>query len=171
MMMRMLALGGAAILADGRRVADRDNPRGYVELDAVKATARDASWTRDAPGRVVKVVSSLLPHLPPALSYRVVFLRRKLDQVVRSQRAMLARLTPELVQSDDAARRALGDHLVEIEAWLETAAHMRVLGVSYERILADPEPQVQRIVRFLELDLDVPAMLRAIEPGLQRQRG
>lgn len=171
MMMRMLALGGATLLADGRRIADRDNPRGYYELDAVKATARDASWTRDAPGRVVKVVSALLPHLPPALRYRVVFLRRNLDQVVRSQRAMLDRLAPELAQSDAAARRALGDHLVEIEAWLETAAHMQVLGVSYERVLADPEPQVQRIVRFLELDLDVPAMLRAIEPGLQRQRG
>lgn len=171
MMMRMLALGGAPILADERRAADQDNPRGYYELEAVKDSARDASWVRAAPGKVVKVVSALLPHLPAALRYRVVFLRRRLDQVVRSQRAMLDRLAPELAQSDAEARCMLRDHLVEIEGWFETAAHMQVLGVSYERVLADPGPQIERITRFLELDLDAAAMQRAIEPGLQRQRG
>ena len=170
MMMRMLAEGGAPILADGQRVADSDNPRGYFELEAVKGTARDTSWTRDAPGNVVKVISSLLPHLPQGLDYRVVFMRRSLDNVVRSQRVMLDRLAANVDQTEEAARRALAEHLVEIESWFETARHMRVLGVSYERVLAEPAPQIERIVRFLELDLDRAAMLRAVEPALQRQR-
>jgi len=170
-MMRMLDRGGAPILADGERTADSDNPRGYYELEAVKGTARDASWVSHAPGRVVKVISSLLPHLPADREYRIVMMRRKLDQVVASQRAMLARIAPDADHGDDAARRALADHLVEIESWLETANHVRVLGVSYERILAEPIPQAERIVRFLELPLDVTAMASAVEPGLQRQRG
>lgn len=171
MMMRMLAEGGAPILADGKRTADPDNPRGYYELEAVKGTARDASWVREAPGRVVKVISSLLPHLPATYSYRVVFMRRSLDQVVRSQRAMLERLstTPE-GEDEKLARQALAEHVVEIESWLEGARHMRVLGVSYERVLAQPEPEIARLLKFLELDLDAAAMLRAVEPDLQRQK-
>lgn len=170
MMMRMLAEGGAGILVDGKRAADLDNPRGYFELEAVKGTARDQAWSAEAPGRVVKVISSLLPHLPDTLSYRVLFMHRSLDQVVRSQRAMLERLAPEVVQTDADARRALADHLVEIETWLETARHMKVLGVNFERVISEPEAQVARILGFLEMDLDASAMVRAIEPALRRQR-
>ena len=171
MMMRMLSEGGAPILADGKRGADPDNPRGYFELEAVKGTARDASWTRDAPGRVVKVVSTLLPNLPASTSYRVVFMRRALDQVVRSQRAMLDRLgTTPADENEERARQALAEHVVEIETWLERARHMRVLGVSYERVLSQPEQEIDRVIRFLELALDPAAMLRAIEPQLQRQK-
>jgi hypothetical protein len=170
MLMRMLAEGGGNILADAQRPADSDNPRGYFELEAVKGTATDTSWTAQANGRIVKVISWLLPHLPSSLEYRVLFMHRNLEQVVRSQRAMLARLAPTLDQSDEDARRALVDHLAEIAIWLESAPHIRILGVSYERVLFEPEPQVARILAFLELDLDASAMVRAIEPALRRQR-
>jgi hypothetical protein len=171
MMMRMLAEGGAPILADGKRTADPDNPRGYYELEAVKGTARDASWVQGAGGRVVKAVSAILPHLPATHSYRVVFMRRTLDQVVRSQRAMLERLATTPPGEDELrARQALAEHVVEIETWLESARHMRVLGVSYERVLAQPAREIERVIRFLELELDAAAMVRAVEPHLQRQK-
>lgn len=171
MMMRMLSAGGAAMLVDDRRASDVDNPRGYFELEAVKGTARDTSWISEANGRCVKVISSLLPALPPDRAYRVIFMRRALDQVVRSQRAMLERLgTAVSSESERAARSTLADHLVEIETWLQTAGHMTVLGVSYERVLADPAAETARLLRFLELDLDAAAMQRAIEPDLQRQK-
>lgn len=171
MMMRMLAAGGVPLLVDGQRAPDPDNPRGYFELEAVKATARDHSWVAEASGRCVKVISSLLPHLPEDRTYRVIFMRRALDQVVRSQRAMLERL--ERVPQDEdeqRARSALAEHLVEIDTWLQTARHMTVLGVSYERALVEPERQVRRVQQFLELDLDTAAMQRAIEPELQRRK-
>jgi hypothetical protein len=171
MMMRMLAQGGAPILADDQRTADADNPRGYFELEAVKATARDASWVAHAGGRFVKVITSLLPHVPADRTYRVILMRRSLDQIVRSQRAMLERLgsTPP-GEREDAARRSQLEHLVELESWLQSARHMKVLGVSYERVLAQPDKEIERVIRFLELDLDAAAMRRAVEPGLQRQK-
>jgi hypothetical protein len=166
----MLAAGGLPVLADDRRLADEDNPRGYFELEAVKGSARDATWARGAAGRAVKVISYLLPHLPTELEYRVVFMRRGLDQVVRSQRAMLERLgTAPEGGSEADARRALADHLVEIEAWLETARHVHVLGVSYEKVLAEPAVQVDRVAAFLPVALDRAAMIAAVEPGLRRQ--
>jgi hypothetical protein len=170
MMMRMLDLGGASILVDDRRPADPDNPRGYYELEAVKGTARDASWTVEAPGRVVKVISWLLPHLPASHRYRCVFMHRKLDLVVRSQRAMLERLAANIPDSDEETRRTQAGHLAELGIWLETAKHIDALGVSYERVLAEPARQAARIARFLGLDLDTTKMTGAIEPNLQRQR-
>lgn len=171
MMMRMLAEGGARILADARRIADADNPRGYFELEAVKATARDTSWAEQARGRCVKVISTLLRHLPVDRNYRVILMRRSLDQVVRSQRAMLERLgsTP-LEDQEDTARRSQLEHLVELESWLQSARHMKVLGVSYERVLAQPDKEIERVIAFLDLDLDAAAMRRAVEPALQRQK-
>lgn len=169
MMMRMLAAGGLPVLEDGRRPADPDNLRGYFELEAVKGSAADASWARTAPGRAVKVISYLLATLPADLEYRIVFVRRPIDQVVRSQRAMLERLGQP--PGDDAtARAALAEHLVDVETWLESAHHMRVCGVSYGRVLAEPRREAERIARFLGAALDLDAMARAVEPDLQRQR-
>ena len=44
LMMQMLHTGGLTALTDGLRAADDDNPRGYYELEAVKATERDPAW-------------------------------------------------------------------------------------------------------------------------------
>jgi hypothetical protein len=171
MMMRMLAEGGAPLLVDGVRSADSDNPRGYFELEAVKATARDASWVSNAAGRCVKVISTLLPHLPADRNYRVLLMRRNLDQVVRSQTAMLDRLgTAPDTGTEESARQAQLEHLVWLEGWLASARHMKVLGVSYERVVSQSEKEIPRILQFLELDLDAAAMQRAVEPALQRQR-
>lgn len=170
MVMRMLAAGGLPVLEDGRREADADNPRGYFELEAAKGSERDASWVRAAPGKVVKVISYLLRHLPADLEYRVVFLRRDLDQVVRSQRAMLHRLGASQGQSDEKARTELAEHLVDVETWLETAAHMRWCGVGHARVLAGPRHEAERMARFFDAPLDIDAMAAAVEPDLWRQR-
>ncbi len=45
----------------------------------------DTRWLRNARGRVVKIVSPLLPHLPDDNLYRVVFMRRNLHEVLASQ--------------------------------------------------------------------------------------
>ena len=169
MMMQMLDAGGLPILADGKREADSDNPRGYFELEAVKGSSAEVAWVRDAPGKAVKVISYLLRRLPPELDYRVIMMRRELDHVVRSQRVMLDRLGRAVEQSDDDARIALAEHLVDVEGWLETAGHVRRLGVSYERVLADPVDQAARIASFLGVELDVAAMARAVAPMLRRQ--
>jgi hypothetical protein len=170
MMMRMLVAGGLPALSDGVRVADADNPNGYYELEAARGTMADASWARTAPGRAVKVISHLLPHLPVDLEYRVIFLRRDLGQIARSQRVMLERLGQPAGVGDEDARELLAEHLVDVEAWLENARHVRRLGVSYARTLDDPRGQATRIAHFLERELDLEAMARVVETSLWRQR-
>ena len=84
MMMRMLEAGGIPILADGERGADVDNPKGYFELEQIKNLEKetDKSYLRAARGKAVKVISFLIKELPDENDYRVLFMRRDLDEVL-----------------------------------------------------------------------------------------
>ena len=74
LMMQMLENGGVAVVTDGIRSADPDNPRGYYEFEQVKTIKRDASWLPAMGGKAFKMVSQLLYDLPPSETYRIVFM-------------------------------------------------------------------------------------------------
>jgi len=63
-MMQMLAAGGMAILTDGERKADADNPKGYGEWERVKQLPQHPEYISEAEDKVVKVISQLLLSLP-----------------------------------------------------------------------------------------------------------
>ena len=91
MMMRMLEAGGMEPVTDDLRTADEDNPKGYYEFERVKDLERDQAWLEDARGRFVKVISMLLRHLPSGHRYKIIFMRRKMEEILASQRQMLVR--------------------------------------------------------------------------------
>src|SRR3954447_12968927 len=92
LMMNMLQAGGVPIVTDAQRIADDDNPKGYFELERVKQMGRgDVDWVGDSHGKAVKVISYLLKNLPPTSSYKVLFMRRRLPEVLASQKKMLIR--------------------------------------------------------------------------------
>src|SRR5688500_14658920 len=83
MMMKMLAEGGLPILTDEIRRADDDNPNGYFELEVVrKLKEGNVEWLQEANGKVVKVISALLEHLPQQYPYRIIFMERDLKEVL-----------------------------------------------------------------------------------------
>ena len=88
----MLEAGGLPVLVDNIREADIDNPLGYYEYEPVKALRDDASWIALSKGKGVKMVHLLLYDLPPGVEYRVLFMHRNLDEVLASQKAMLAQI-------------------------------------------------------------------------------
>jgi hypothetical protein len=169
LMMQMLDLGGLPILTDSQREADPDNPRGYLEFERVKKTKADPSWLPDARGKVVKIVSPLLYDLPPTESYRVVFMERDLDEVLESQEKMLRRLNRPAVPTDQM-RQSFLSHLERLYAWLETQTHLRILKISYNRLLIDPEAHAQQVSEFLDGRPAPSKMLTAIDPSLYRNR-
>lgn len=170
MMMRALAAGGLPVLADGLRQADEDNPHGYFELESVKRTVRDASWIAEARGKVVKVIARLLVDLPPGERFKVVFMRRDLDEVLRSQRKMLERRCEPEGPPDEEMRRLLLVHVLETEDWLRTRPEMETLYVSYNRMVAEPRPQAERLNQFFGGALDLERMVAAVDASLYRQR-
>jgi hypothetical protein len=171
MMMRMLEAGGMSALTDDLRIADEDNPRGYYEFEPVKEIERDASWLEDAQGRVVKMVAALLKHLPPEHTYRIVFMRRKVEQVLASQRTMLEhRGEPTDQVSDERMAALYRKHVQRIEAWLSEQPNIEVLYVDYGQVLADPVGEARRVNLFFEGALDEDRVAAVVEPALYRQR-
>jgi hypothetical protein len=171
MMMRMLEAGGMSALTDNLRIADEDNPRGYYEFEPVKEIERDASWLNDAQGRVVKMVAALLKHLPPEYTYRIVFMQRKVEEVLASQRTMLERRgePPDNV-SDERMATLYRKHVQRIETWLAEQPNIEVLYVDYGQVLADPPGEARRINLLFEKALDEDGMAAVVEPALHRQR-
>ena len=171
LMMKMLEAGGLPVLVDHVREADVDNPRGYYEFEPVKSLKADASWVAPALGKAVKMVYLLLMDLPQDQEYHVVFMRRNLEEVLASQRAMLDRMgRPSPL--DDAKMAALfRDGLARFEAWVADRPNFRLLDVSYNGLVTDPALILPEVDRFLGGGLDLAAMARVVDPSLYRNRG
>ncbi len=169
MMMQMLEAGGLPALTDNIRRADEDNPRGYYEFEPVKKTREDASWLDGAAGKVVKMVYRLLYDLPQDRPYRVVFTRRRLNEVLASQKIMLDRLGRG-GDDDEQIAELFRTQLAEFDQWVGRQECFRLLDVHYRDVLAEPREQAKRISDFLDGGLDVDAMAAAVDPSLYRNR-
>jgi Sulfotransferase domain len=173
MAMRMLSAGGMPIVMDGVRAADEDNPRGYFEMERVKDLARekDASWLRDARGKGIKIVASLLEHLPDSNDYRVVFMNRDLREVLASQAMMLTRRGEDSKTSDDRMLELFEQHLVRVKAAMRVRSCFAVCEIDYKNVVEQPREAAVRMREFLGRSLDVDAMAGAVDPDLYRNRG
>lgn len=172
MLMKMLDAGGLAVVSDGRRAADEDNPRGYFEDERVKNLAQDPDkrWLKEARGRAVKIISYLLKELPPQHNYKVLFVRRDLREVLASQAKMLARRRESSDVSDERMLELFESDLWKAAYLLKRGPQFEVLELRYTEVVAVPEEQARRMAAFLGQDLDVAAMVRAVDPSLHRNR-
>jgi hypothetical protein len=172
MMMRMLEAGGMLVLSDNIRTADVDNPEGYYEFERVKQIENDKDWLPDAQGRVVKMIAALLKHLPPAYDYKIVFMRRDINEVLASQREMLLhRGEPTDTIPDERMAELFHRHVEQVEAWISEQPNVDAIYVDYGQVLAEPLEQAQRVNQFLDNALDAEQMAGVVDPSLYRQRG
>jgi len=172
MAMKMLQAGGLDVLTDDVRQADEDNPEGYFELERVKelASFNDASWLHEARGKVIKIISYLLQHLPDDLKYRVVFMNRDLGEVLASQSRMLQRRGEKVTTPPEEMLQLYVDHLVKIRTILRLRPCFEVLEVPYDATVQDPMQTATRMRLFIGRPLDTDRMARAVNPQLYRNR-
>ncbi len=171
MMMKMLDAGGMEILSDELRKADEDNPKGYYEFEKIKELEKDASWMGQAAGKTVKIISALLEYLPGEFSYRIIFMRRKMEEILKSQNQMLIRRgEPADDVSDEEMGKLFNDHLQKVEAWLENQSNIEIKYIHYNEILNDPALYCKSINQFLGNTLDAEAMSNVVDKSLHRQR-
>jgi hypothetical protein len=172
MLMKMLEAGGVPVVTDGVRTADEDNPRGYYEVERVKDLSRetDRSWLAGSRGQAIKVISFLLKSLPPDLNYRVIFVRRDMEEILASQKKMLARRG----ETDDTPPERMREHFQD-DLWraryqLTHRPWFEMLEVHYGEILARPLEGARQIADFLGGHLDVEVMAGVVDPELYRNR-
>ncbi len=169
LMMQMLANAGLEPVTDSLREADTDNPRGYFEFEPVKKLKSDSSWLPQCRGKVIKVISQLLFDLPSTENYRVIFMRRNIDEILASQEKMLRRLgrqgaDPEMI------RLSYAKHIEAIERWRSWQANMKWLEVSYNVLLQDPQVALTELPNFLGHEFQAESLIEAIDPSLHRNK-
>jgi hypothetical protein len=169
LMMQVLDAGGVEVVTDNVRAADTDNPRGYYEFEKVKQVKRDASWLPDVRGKGVKMVSQLLPNLPPTERYRVIFMERDFAEMLDSQERMLRRLGRPAVPRDEMIR-AYTLHLKRVHEWLARQPHVVVLRVRYQALVEQPVETIATVNDFLGGRLDAERAARSVDPSLYRNR-
>ena len=171
MMMRMLAEGGLSLLTDEQRRADDDNPNGYFELEVVKQLREgDSAWLKEANGKVVKVISSLLEYLPDEYHYKIIFMERDFQETLASQKKMLDHRRQEARLSDVEMKEQFQTHLSAMKPWLVRKPNMEVLYINYNALMAEPKPFCERITDFLGLPLNQAHMLNVPDTQLYRNR-
>jgi len=169
--MKMLLAGGMEVLTDNVRAADDDNPQGYFEFEKVKKLESESAWLEDTGGKAVKIVSAFLKHLPPHYNYKIIFIRRKIDEVLASQKQMLIRRgEPTDRVSDEKMSETFRRHLKDIELWLAAQSNITTLSINYNEAIDNPLPTIRMVNDFLKADLDIEAMVSVVEKSLYRQR-
>ncbi len=177
LMMQMLQAGGMEIFTDGSRAADEANPEGYFEHERVAGLLQqdDPSWMKEARGKVVKIVAPLLTSLPFRLiggvgrqAYRVIFMERAMEEILRSQATMLAATGLAPSGSADIGK-AYRQQVREARAFL---AHLGIpaLEVHYARLVTEPEAGASDVARFLGREASARAMASCVRPELYRAR-
>lgn len=172
MAMKMLEAGGVHPVQDGIRTADEDNPKGYYEHERVKDLHKetDRSWLVASRGKAIKIISFLLSHMPESNNYKIIFMRRDLNEVLASQSKMLERRGESNDTGDDQMTQVYKDHLWKVNRLLKRRKDFDTLDLEYRGVLQDPQSAAEAISQFLGRDMDVEKMVSVVDKNLYRNR-
>ena len=141
MMMKMLQAGGIELLTDNERKCDTNNPLGYFEYTAVKSLAKDNSWLYKAKNKALKVIAHQLYYLPSEYNYKVVFMLRDMNEILRSQQIMLGK-NPEVFPVSLA--NAFKKELEHIDIWVNKEPNVEFLYINYNEVINDSLVQAKK---------------------------
>jgi hypothetical protein len=172
MMMKMLDAGGVPIMTDSIRTADIDNPKGYFEYERVKELEKetDKSYIREGRGKALKVISFLLKDLPDDCYYRVIFMRRHLDEVISSQNRMLDRRGEQEIDERETMAEAYRNHLAAVKILVRKRPNFEMLEFRYDVAVNNPREAAAGVNKFLGGTLNEKAMVDVVDGELYRNR-
>lgn len=171
MMMQILDKGGYDVLTDKVREPDTNNPKGYYEFEPVKKLMMDKSWLPEAEGKAVKIIAQLLPFLPSNYDYKIIFMRREMSEVLKSQQIMLGKEGD--VKSKvfpTGLNDAFQKQLVKVENWIDSQPNVEMLSVDYSNVIANAEDEIDNIISFLSIPGNKNEMIGVVDKRLYRNK-
>jgi hypothetical protein len=166
LMMQLFAKSTISVLSDGQREKDINNPEGYYELEAVKGIVKDNSFLNEAQGKVVKIVAPLPTFLDKKLKYKAVFMRRDMDEILRSQEKMLSK---DQTSEREKFRTIYEFHLNKTYKFFKEN-NIPCLDINYKELVSDPEPQLLKLIDFCQMETQVDELIAVVKPELYRNR-
>ncbi|MCX6271337.1 MAG: alkaline phosphatase family protein [Bacteroidetes bacterium] len=166
-MMQILQAGGIEVFTDNKRLPDINNPKGYIEYEAVKSLSKDNSWMKEVNGKAIKIIIQLLQQIPVDYSYKVIFMERDIREVLFSQQKMLGKSQP--VYNVNMAKVFEKD-VEATKAWIGHNPNIEVLYVNYRNLIESPDRELIRIEDFIDQAMDMEKMKKAIDVSLYRNK-
>ena len=167
LMMQMLDKGGVDILQDQLREADISNPKGYYEYKPVMSLYKDNTWLSKGQDKAVKVVAPLLKYLDSTLRYKIIFMRRDLNEIIQSQQKMIGKSEQEFPVTLYNKYQKL---LANVTLWDKSEPGVEILYVNYTDVLENPETELVRIEKFLGVAVNKQEMINCVDVSLYRNR-
>lgn len=167
LMMQMLDKGGVEILQDHNREADISNPKGYYEYDPVMSLYKDNSWLHKGQDKAIKVVAPLLKSIDTKYRYKIIFMKRDLNEVIQSQQKMLGKSDAVFpVKIYNEFQKLLSNVIV----WNKKEPGVEILYLDYKDVLENPKETALKVQGFIGRDLDLEAMESCVDKSLYRNR-
>jgi tetratricopeptide (TPR) repeat protein len=167
LMMQMLDKGGVDILQDQLREADISNPKGYYEYKPVMSLYKDNTWLSKGQDKAVKVVAPLLKYLDSTLRYKIIFMRRDLNEIIQSQQKMIGKSEQEFPVTLYNKYQKL---LANVTLWDKSEPGVEILYVNYTDVLENPASELARIEKFLGVAVNKQEMINCVDVSLYRNR-
>jgi hypothetical protein len=166
LMMQILEKVPLEIMTDDLRKSDINNPKGYYELEAVKGIVKNNQFLKDCQGKVVKIVAPLTQYIDLSYRYKVVFMRRDMNEILKSQEKML--------EKDQSSNRekfmAIYDLHVKKTLQYLFMNNIPFIEVVYKELIQNPKKEIEKITSFLELYPDVKKLEACINIDFYRNR-
>ena len=131
----------------------------------MKNMAREHNWLELANGKAVKIIVHLLKFLPPDYNYKIIMMERNMTEIIPSQQKMLGK-DPAIYPLGIA--QSFEKELEKTNIWADKEPHVQMLKISYNELIKQPEPEVEKIINFLGLKLDRGKMVGKIDKELYR---
>lgn len=167
LMMQMLDKGGISILEDKKRKADISNPKGYYEYEPVMSLYKDNTWLNKGQNKGIKIVAPLLKYLDDQYRYKIIFMKRDLNEIIQSQQKMIGK-------NEDVFPLKLYNQfqklIANVQVWNSKHPGVEILYVDYKQLLNNPKPLLDKIEKFIGIPLEKDKMESCIDKSLYRNR-
>jgi len=169
MLMQMLVAGGLDPFSDKARKPDLSNPEGYFEHELIKSLHHNSKWMSLADHKLIKVVAPIIKHLPLNFTYKIVFVERSLEEVVKSQIKMLDRSGKGALNMENLYD-SLDKILKQTKSWLHDRTNIELLFIKHSDILKDPLHASNTLNAFFDYKLDAKKMAACVKHKLYREK-
>ena len=169
LLMSMLAAGGVPVAYNNLRPPDRNNPKGYFELEGGKIINRlikkEFQFDKYI-GKFIKITSFGLGYLPGGNKYTVIYTERDIEEILTS----MDKMTKRSDKSREQTRRAYTKLNRIIKEEMEDRLDVSYMLVNYNDIVNNPRLTAKKISKFLKTKLDIDAMCSVVDNKLYRNR-
>jgi hypothetical protein len=166
LMMQILEKVPLEIMTDNLRKSDINNPEGYYELEAVKGIVRNNQFLRDCEGKVVKIVAPLVQFINLEFKYKVIFMRRNMEEILMSQEKMLAK---DQSSEREKFKTIYNLHLKKTSEFL-TSNQIPFLEVEYHELIDKPIYEIEKMLQFLEIAGNKQVLANQVNSNYYRNR-